>query len=250
MRIVIGLLAFTAVACGDDAGGLPVGGGNDGGGLFPDGSLIDSAIAVDAAIDGSVLAGDAQSRMGRVCLTSDPRKLNCETSSAGGLTVKLGSVSTLTAADGSFTLVGGTGEVWEVSGTSIVTSHMPIGDYEIPAIPKTVYQQMITDNLQGLTLNPGEGSVMVFVLSNGFGVTGAVADSAPSASWEPFYDQASSPTDFVQTATGADGMVWITGLDVGDAAVDITYNAETVNISGLPVFDGHITFGTAIFPIP
>jgi hypothetical protein len=190
--------------------------------------------------------------MGRVCLTTDPRKLNCETSSAGGLTVKLGSASTVTSANGSFTLVGGTGETWEVSGPNIVTSHMPVGDYEIPAIPTSVYQSMIANNLQGLTLNPGEGSVMVFVLSNGFGQDGAFADSDPSASWEPFYDDGANPgnqTTFVQTATGPEGMVWIAGLDVGTASVTVTY-IDDVTIDGLPIFDGHITFATAIFPPP
>ena len=253
MRIAIGLLVLATAACGDDGNNLPIGGnGNDGGFTFPDGTvnLIDGAI--DGGTDASTLNGDASPVAGRVCLVADPRKLNgCATTGVTGLTVRLGTSTAGTSADGSFTVAGGTGTVWEVSGPSIVTSHMPLGDFEIPVITKTNYDAMIANNLQGLALNPGEGSVMVFVLNNGFGEPGAVADSTPSASWEPFYD-AGSPTTFVQgtAGTGPEGMVWIPGLDVGTATVDVTVGTAIVTTTALPIFDGHITFATTIFPPP
>jgi len=249
MRILIGLLAVSAAACGSDGDAPPTGGNGDAG-TFPDGTLVDAATSIDAQTDSqNVVSDGAVTRMGRVCVTADPRKLNCESSTAGGLTVRLGSGTATTSATGAFTITGD-GDVFEVTGPNIVTSHMPVGDYEIPAILTTTYTAMITNNLQGLTLNPGEGSVMVFVLSNGFGLSNAIADSDPSASWEPFYDQAAQQTTFVQSTTGADGMVWIPGLDVGTASVTVTALTDDFTIGDLPIFDGHITFATAIFPIP
>lgn len=255
MRIVFGLVALAA-ACGDDGGGLPIGGtGNDGGFTFPDGQGPGDARLVDGATsDAAVAPVDANVFTGRVCLAIDPRKLNtCAATGAGGLTVRLGSASTTTSDNGEFMISGqmGTALVWRVTGPNIVSSYMVVGDYEIPAITRTTYNDMIAKNLGGLQLNPGEGSLMVQVIENGMGRASAFATSNPSATWQPFYDDTNdtTPTTFTQGATGPGGMVWIPGLDVGMASVTVTY-LEDVTKSGLPIFDGGITFTTAIFPPP
>jgi hypothetical protein len=256
MRIVIGLLAVTAAACGDDGGMFPVGGGgNDGGFTLPDtsgGGGTDAAR--DGATDGTVALIDANIFTGRVCLATDPRKLNeCASTGAGGLTVRLGSATATTTADGTFMIEGqsGSGLVWRISGPNIVSSYKEVGDYEIPAITRATYSSMITNNLGGLQPNPGEGAVMIQVIENGVGRDSAFASSSPTSTWAPFYDGTdnAAPTVWNQGATGANGAIWITGLDVGSASVTVTYIDDVV-LGGLPVFDGGITFATAIFAPP
>ncbi len=230
---------------------FPVGGGgNDGGFTLPDGNGGGGGdAATDGASDGAAPALiDASIFVGRVCLANDPRKLNtCATTGAGGLTVRLGNATTTTAADGTFTIPGQTDPVWHVSGDAIVSSHMIVGDYEIPAITKATYAQMITDNLQGLKLNPGEGSLMVQLIKNGQGAPSAFGQTSPLSAWEAFYDSASSPTTWQQASSGVDGTAWFAGLDVGTVSVTMTLG-DDVTKTGLPIVDGGITFTTVIFP--
>jgi hypothetical protein len=251
MRIGIGLLALSAVVgCGDDGNMLPVGGGGgDGGFTFPDsnGGGGGDGGGDGGGTDSQVAAIDANIFTGRVCLAADPRRLNeCSTTGAGGLTVRLGSASTTTAADGTFMIEGQASNVWRVTGANIVSSYMLLGDYEIPAITRTTYDAMIAANMNGLTLNPGEGSVMAQVIQNGVGRTGAFASSAPTSTWQPFYD-GTSQTDWDQDATDVNGTIWFAGLDVGTASITVTYIDDFAK-GGLPIFDGGITFTTVIIP--
>ena len=145
MRLRLAILGILVAACGGDDGGFPVGGGgnfdggNNGG---TDGSLIDARITDARIVDGPPAAIDAALVMGRVCLATDPRKLNaCASTGAGGLTVRLGAnPATTTADDGRFTVVGtpGGGTLWRVTGANIVTSIMALADYDPGDHPRDV----------------------------------------------------------------------------------------------------------------
>lgn len=254
MRYCFGFLIVLAAACAkEDEGDYPVGGGGGGGGgnMLDGGATID-AVRGDAGLSDAVPSPlDAAQLIGRVCLANDPRKLNeCATTGAGGLTVRLGTTATATtAADGRFTIAPSSG-TWRVTGSNIVTSIMTLADYEIPAISRATYDAMITTNLGGLTLNPGEGSVMIQVIRNGVGLENATALGTPPSAWQPFYDNPASTTDWNQggTGTSSNGAIWLAGLDVGTASVGVAANGTTITDSGVPVVDGAITFTTVIFP--
>ena len=249
------MLAVLVGCSGDGSPDYPVGGGGFDGGTTSDGTAVDShandALANDAGVDAQPATVDAALIMGRVCLANDPRKLNtCADTGAGGLTVRLGSNVTTTGVDGRFTIAAGSG-TWRVTGANIVTSVMTLADYEIPAIPRATFDSMITTNLGGLTPNPGEGSVMIQVIRNGAGLAAATASSTPPSAWQPFYDNPASATDWNQGAagTGADGTIWLVGLDVGTASVTVGHpNDMPRTDSGVPIVDGAITFTTIIFP--
>jgi len=252
MRLVIGLLAVTAAACGDDGNMFPVGGGgNDGGFQLPDGNGGGGNDATgDSGTDGAVLAVDANEFDGRVCLLTDIRDFEtCASTGADGLTVRLGTATATTAADGTFTIVGqsGTGLVWRITGPNIVSTYEPLADYFIPAILKTDFDALRAGSADpDVTLVPGEGSMMVFVSRNGVGVSGVTATSSP-AFYQPFYDGA---TEFAwtQTATLSAGVVWVPGLDVGTATINVKdANAVAGMVTG-PIFDGGITFANIILP--
>lgn len=254
MRFVIGLLAVTAAACGDDGDMFPVGGGgNDGGFTLPDGGGgggSDAAGGGDAGADAMPLAIDAAELDGRVCLLTDIRDFEtCATTGAGGLTVRLGTGTATTAADGTFTIPAqtGTGLVWHITGANIVPTSEPLADYFIPAMLKADFDAMRAASADpDVTLVPGEGSMMVFVSRNGAGVAGVTATSS-AAFYQPFYDGASEFA-FTQTATLAAGIVWVPGLDVGTATINVQdANAVTGTVSG-PIFDGGITFSNIILP--
>src|SRR5690606_24101672 len=115
-------------------------------------------------------------------------------------------------------------------------------DYFIPAMPRALYESMLTAN--NVMLVPGEGSMMVFASYDGAGVAGVTASNDPQAFYEPFYDGA-SPTTWSRSETGANGTIWLPGIDVGTASVTI----GSVVMSG-PIFDGGITFANALLPAP
>lgn len=248
MRLVIGLLAVTAAACGDDGNMFPVGGGgNDGGFQLPDGGGGGGGgdATGDGGPDGMALAVDANEFDGRVCLLADVRDFEtCEPTGAGGLTVRLGTATATTAADGTFTIAGQTGGdlVWRITGPTIVSTFEPLADYFIPAIRKTDFDSMRTGQDPDVTLVPGEGSMMVFVSRNGQGVAAQAAEVDPQAFYQPFYDGATEFA-FTQTMTSTYGIVWVPGLDVGSATVTV----GQVSVSG-PIFDGGITFANLILP--
>jgi hypothetical protein len=248
MRIVLGVLAFTAVACGDDGNMFPVGGGgNDGGTTFPDSSgpadSRNDGGGSDGGDDAAITPIDAAIINGRVCLLTDPRVLNqCASTGANGLTVRLGTASAVTTANGSFAIAATGGDVWRVTGPNIVSSFEVLADYFIPAMPRTLYDAMMTAN--NVTEYPGEGALMIFASYDGAAVAGLTATNESDAFYEPFYD-GGSPTSWGRTMTGANGVVWLPGIDVGTASVEV--GGAT---SGGPVYDGGITFANALVPAP
>ncbi len=243
----MGLLVVSATACSDDGNNFPVGGGgNDGGFMFVDSTASDSTNLVDAGVDGAIAPIDANEFDGRVCLLTDQRVLNqCATTGAAGLTVRLGTATAVTGADGSFKIVGqsGSGLVWRITGPNIKSSFEVLADYFIPAMTTTMFNAMKTAN--GVFEVAGEGSMMVFVSRNGQGVLGQTAGSVPAGFFQPFYDNNASMTTWTQTATGNAGAVWIPGLDVGSVTVTAGGVATTA-----PIFDDAITFANIILPPP
>jgi hypothetical protein len=245
MRLAYGLLVFL-VGCGDDTNMLPVGGGSGSG--FPDGgggTLVDAPLSDAKLIDAVAAPVDASVFMGRVCLLSDPRTVNaCAGTGAGGFTVRLGTASAVTSADGTFFITGQSGGnlVWHVTGSTIKTSHEVLRDYQIPAIPTTLYNSMKAAN--SVSEVDGEGAVMIEVTRNGAGVAAATAEINPATKYSPFYDGASA-TAWTQTATSTNGMIWVPGIDVGPGSVSLTVNGTAVTT---PIFDDGITFANVILP--
>jgi hypothetical protein len=93
---------------------------------------------------------------------------------------------------------------------------------------------------------PGEGAMLVFVSRNAVGVPDQLASTSREGFYKPFYDGATA-NDWEQTpdvlGTGAQGAVWVPGLDVGTATITVAGVASTG-----PVFDGGITFANLILP--
>lgn len=241
-------MVVLVAACGDDGNMLPVGGGgNDGGFGFPDSG--GGSGTSDAKQDSGTPAPiDASMFIGRVCLVADSRKLDaCATTGAGGLTVRLGSSSAVTADDGGFMIAGTEAAIWIVTGANIVTSVEKVGDYEIPALTRTLFNGMIAQNLMPFPPNPGEGHIIAQVIRNGAPLAGVLAGQPATATWAPFYDGADT-THWTQSGTGANGAIWIPNIDVGTVNTSFASGATTINVTGLPIEDGAITFTTVIFP--
>lgn len=250
MRSALGLCVFL-VACGSDSDMLPVGGGSGGG--LPDsgpGGTVDGHLIDAKVIDASPAAVDAAIFNGRVCLLADPRQpTNCASTGAGGFTVRLGSNTAVSAADGTFKITAGTG-IWSVTGSTIVTSYKVKADYLIPVITTATYDQMLTDN--GVNKIQGEGSLIINVIRNGAGYAGATATSQqPNPSrFLAFYD-GTSGTQWRHDLAGCGsfGMVWFPGIDVGDTSTAISApgGTPTLTDSGQPISDGSITWSDVIF---
>jgi hypothetical protein len=247
MRIAYAVLGLLA-ACGDDTNMFPVGGGGTDGGFGGDGNRpIDARLADAKVTDANVLPVDANVFQGRVCLLVDARQLhNCATTGAGNLTVRLGTATALTQADGTFFIAGQSEAnlVWRVTGANIKSSYEVLRDYQIPAMTTTMFDALKTANtVQEVA---GEGSLFIEVTRDATGISGALAASTPPAFYLPFYDGASA-TVWNRGSTGANGAVWIPGQDVGTATVTVTAGAASQQLS-MPVFDDGITFANAIFP--
>ena len=257
MRLVIGLLVVTSAACGGDDGGYNVGGNQDGSVPFPDtgggggdggGSGSDGSVG----LDGAVTPIDAGAIDGRVCLLTDARILNqCANTGAGGLTVRLGAATALTADDGSFTIESqsGAGLVWRITGPNIVSSFEVLADYFIPAMSRTMYDQLKADN--GVMIFPGEGSIFLFASRDAQGVVGATSEADPLGFYRPFYDDDAGVNAYQHaqppTGTESNGAIWIPGIDVGNVTVTTTIgNIEVATTA--PIFDGGITFANVLFP--
>jgi hypothetical protein len=185
-----------------------------------------------------------------VCLvTTDPRALglhagDCATTGADNLTVRLGSQVATTGPDGTFTIDArdaSASAVWHVTGANIATSAMVISDYEIPALTRSLFDTLKSAN--GVYLLPGQGSLIAQLVHNGAGVSGATATTGPTAEYGPFYDS-STTTIWSQSNTGAAGVVWVAGLDVGGA----TITANALTSAPQPILDDAITFVTLTYP--
>ena len=202
---------------------------------------------------GSGVPGETSGAIsGRVCLImTDPRALaTCADSGADNLTVSLGGVTAVTAANGAFTLVPPTGSnlAFTVSGPTIVTSTQLFSPTNvIPAINADLFDEVLAAN--GIVLAPGSGSIFGSVLSRGVPAAGITAASTPSPAFGPFFD-GTTPTSFTLDATGARGVVFLPGVTVGPASVtfsDLSSESETT-VDGIEVVDGGITFVDAVLP--
>lgn len=249
MRIAYAVLGILA-ACGDETNMFPVGGGGGtDGGFGGDGNRPVDARLVDAkVVDANIIPVDANVFQGRVCLLTDARQLhNCASTGASGLTVRLGTASAVTQADGTFFIAGQSegNLVWRVTGPNIKSSYEVLRDYQIPAMTTTMFTSLRTAN--NVMEVPGEGSIILEVTRDAVGVSGATASSNPPAFYLPFYDNPSSATIWNRGFTGAEGAVWIPGQDVGTASLTITSGAAQQQLT-VPVFDDGITFANVIIP--
>jgi hypothetical protein len=233
-------LALALAACKSSKDDLPIGigGGGTGGG----GGGIDASVDT-STIDGGPVAG-------RVCLLTDPRDLvACAGAGAGGLSVTLGTLGATTADDGTFTIVpDGSGLVWHVTGSSIVTSVMPYtaGSAQVPAMTQTMYVSVQGDT--GAAIQLTEGSVFARVTSSGVALAGAAASSNPQAMYNTYYD-GTTVSAWKTTSTGALGTAFIPGIGVGTASIAVVPSGgATKTIPGVPIEDGALTFLAVSIP--
>ena len=239
----LGWFLLALAACKSDPKDYMVGGGGGGGG----GGGVDAPKVLDAAKD-AVLAIDANLLSGRVCLVNDASQLTdpskCSTTGAGGLTVRLGTQSTTTAADGAFTITNDPAAqpIWRVTGTGIASSYSPLGNYYVPALSTTGYDAFRTAATP--TEVQGQGSIIALQFKNGAGVAGVTTTSAPTSLNEPYYSSGWAQG----TGTDAAGVTWIDGINVGTAAITSTLATTAINTGGIPVYDGGLTFVQVIFP--
>lgn len=236
------LLVLALVGCQGGSEMYPVdpGGPNPGGvGMMVDAASID-APDPDA---GNFL-------MGRVCLVTDVRGLDCAGSGAGGITVTLGTNSALTTATGAFSIVTPTGSnlVWRATGTDMVKSVMAFGPSKtIPIISTQTYLDL--QNSSSVTINPGMGSIFARVVKGAAATpqAGATATVDPVAAFAIKYD-GNAPLNWTELSTGAAGTVWIPGAGPGANTVTITPASGATAMEMLTVEDQAITYATIALP--
>lgn len=235
MRLVALLVLLAGCpAGGDDYPVIPGGPSN------PTSPMVDARVA-----DGAL--GDGASLVGRVCLVTDLRKptTGCAASGAGGIAVQLGTASTTTAGDGTFTIVppAGTGLVWRLSGTDLVPSVIPLTTAAIlPVVARQTYLDL--SNQSSVIVNSGEGSVFLYVVGGGVPVADATVTSMPVASYPAMGDRATATT-WVPGGTGAFGASWTPGIIAGTTRLEVTVPDDVVvKMIDVPIEDGSITFAT------
>jgi hypothetical protein len=227
------LVLVVGAGCKASTDKLPIGGGGGGGGTGGGGGggTVDSPPSGDAGV------------LGRVCLAADPRDLvGCAATGAGGFTVTLGTSTATTAADGTFSFATpqGSGLVWHVTGTNIVTSVMPLATVaEIPALTITTYQDLLGNT--GVVLSAGQGSVLARVVHAGAPVADAVATSSPAAQYQTTYDGATAQA-WGTTATEAHGTAFLAGITAGAVTVTVTPSGASPIAVSAGVEDGALTF--------
>jgi hypothetical protein len=187
--------------------------------------------------------------LGRVCVASDLRAMACSTGGAGGFTVAAGTVSTQTAADGTFELTAPT----TTDATFTVTSAGPAGGIRlvptssafstnviVPAIDADVFARMLSSN--GILLDDGTGTVIARVTRNGVPVSGVTASSSVTSPFGPFFDGTSADV-FGLDGTGAFGTVIFPGLTAGttDLTFDHVLGGLETTVNGVQVRNGGIT---------
>ena len=249
-RLALLTLAVLAAGCpggGGDDDDYPIGGGGGGGGTT--GPKLDGGVG-----DGGVTDG-GPAITGRVCLLTDLRRLtgslpaDCATSGASGLAVSLGGgTPVLTAADGSFTIPAreGTNLSWRVSGTTLVTSIVPVSASAplLPAIRDTAYAELLGSN--GVTVEAGEGAIIARIIRGGAAVTNATAQVTGGESLQTFYDGASAMV-WSRTATGALGVAWLPDNVAGARTLRIVQGTTQLSVP-VTIVDGAITFVTIALP--
>ncbi len=192
-------------------------------------------------------SGDAATAIaGRVCVVTDLRSLTsgCATTGVAGIAVTLGTRTTVTLADGTFTMSVASGETpsgaWSASGAAYVTSRVLFGGPNlIPMTTEARYAEILLAN--GMVSGGGQGAIIGRVSTSGAARPGITASTAPVATYVAHYDAATA-LQWEQDATGANGVFWIPGAPVGDVAVTLTPGTLTPVV--LPVGDQAITFAT------
>lgn len=242
-------LAVLAAGCTSAGGGddYPIGGGGAGGGTS--GPRTDGG-AGDGGVDGPAVL------RGRVCLVSDLRRLigaapgDCATTGAGGLTVSLGgSMTVLTAADGSFSIPAqdGSNLAWRVTGMNLVTSIVPVSASTLlPAIRDAAYNDL--KSASGVIVAPSEGSIALRLVRGGAPVAGATAQITGGESLQTLYDGASA-TVWSTISTGTFGVAWLPDNIAGFRTMRIAYGMPQTSFSvPVPIVDQAITFATIALP--
>ncbi|MBA3461139.1 MAG: hypothetical protein H0T46_14335, partial [Deltaproteobacteria bacterium] len=206
MRILWSLLLLAGCKSADDYPPLGGGGGGGGGGF---GTMVDAPGADTGGGDGTMVTG-------RVCLIADLRTPNaCAATGAANITVQLGTETTMTADDGMFSVMasGGTNLVWRVSGSGLVSSTVPRStSNNLPIITADLYNDILGAN--GVILNSGEGSLVLYASQGGAPLMGAAVTVAPAATYLPMRDTG-DPLTWVQGGTGGAGVSWTPGVTVG-----------------------------------
>jgi hypothetical protein len=230
-------LAACKQGTGDDYPINP--GGDDIGDFHPP---IDASSSDQSLGDGSAML------TGRVCLLADLRAPNaCANTGAGNITVQLGTVTTLTADDGMFSLIppSGTNLTWRAGAADLVTSVVPLSASNIlPIITADSYDDLLTTN--GVILNSGQGSVVLFVRDAVGALSGAAVALAPTATYLPKHDTANKSV-WVDGNTGPAGVSWTAGANAGAVNVTVTPPSGTAQQFTLPIADGAITYTTVVF---
>ncbi|MGE0548464.1 MAG: hypothetical protein AB7O24_32770 [Kofleriaceae bacterium] len=235
-------LLIVVVGCsngGDNDYKIDHGGG--GGVIGGDGDDSASDAGVDSAADGIT---------GRVCLVTDLRTLSpCANTGVADLLVQLGTKTTTTNDDGSFTIPtpSGSNLLWRVTGANLAPSAMPFSTSKtIPAINADVYDDLLLSN--GLILSGDQGSLMVRVTRDNTAVVGATATASPESAYAPYYDS-NVATVWDQDETGSYGVAWIVGAEPGTTTITVTPDLGTAGMIELPVETGGITFGALALPM-
>jgi len=241
--LVVALLA----ACGNEPSeGFPINPGGPGG--------TGSSFMPDAFVPLDV----STTITGRVCLMlTDLQKLaTCAPSGAGGFLVTLGTESTASADDGTFTIKRPTatnGLVWSVTSTTTTSvetkpSVIPFGTTTtLPALALSEYEDMVVAT--NATVVIGSGALMVRITHAGGPVLNATVTTmpVPDSAAGIFYD-GPNDTSWQTTATGAFGVAWVPSITTGNASVTVHSGAVDTTFTGQPVFDGAVTFVFADLP--
>lgn len=215
-----------------------------GGPSHPSTPMVDAPPADTGTGDGAALAG-------RVCVITDLRKpsTGCLSTGAAGITVTLGTATTLTAADGSFAIAPpqGTGLVWHVGAEDLIPSVIPLTtSTTLPIVTTQTYLDLQNGNT--VIVNSGEGSVVLYLVNAGAPLAGGTVTSNPVASYPAMGDQA-NPTNWVAGETGPLGASWTPGIIAGTTRMTVTPPAGLAVVTiDVPVEDGAITFATVAIP--
>lgn len=225
------------------------GGGDDDYMIIPSGDDTIVGPQPDAALPDATVGDGGGALAGRVCLLLDPRdQSSCSAIGAGGLVVTIGTQTALTAADGSFTMPSpqGTNLVWHVTGSSIVTSVMPLSSTNvIPAIDLALYDDMLFTN--GVLLTADQGSIFARIVQQGAPLPGALVGASPPPAVLTRYDGASALL-WDEDATGPFGVAWITAAPTGTSTLTVVPPAGNQLTTTAPVEPLAITFVTIALP--
>ena len=94
----------------------------------------------------------------------------------------------------------------------------------------------------GVTLNPGTGTILATVRDRNGPLAGIGATTRPAPTFGPFFDSATS-TNWGVDGTGMRGVVLIPGLTSGmvDLSLSRILGGLSTNVAGIPVRNGGVT---------